>query len=146
MEYVHFTEKILPPLEPTYDRPLGSHREFGRLAEERVVGLLKRQGWQLHFRNFRSVGSEVDIVCSKGLTLCFVEVKYRKILPNPLTITAVGLTRRKVNSLKVGAKSVLLKKQQLWDFKVKRFDLAVVTDQLKTVHYFSNCYEWIDHG
>lgn len=55
-------------------------RQFGDSGEEKAVQFLKRQGYQILERNFRSKGGEIDIVAArsgffKTKKLVFVEVK-----------------------------------------------------------------------
>ena len=56
------------------------HLELGRRGEEMAASYLRKQGFKVLHRNFRSPqGGEVDIVCrdKKANTLVFVEVKTR---------------------------------------------------------------------
>jgi len=59
---------------------LSPHLELGRRGEDLAAKYLRRQGFKILHRNFRSPhGGEVDIVCrdKKERTLVFVEVKTR---------------------------------------------------------------------
>ena len=49
----------------------------GKLAEDYAVKLLKRNGYKVIERNFRSKFGEIDIICLKDDCLVFVEVKAR---------------------------------------------------------------------
>lgn len=145
MEYVRFTAKTLHPfgidcLEKSALSPLAK----GHIAEEKVVSLLVSQAWNVHSRNFRSLGCELDIVASKGKTLSFIEVKYKKKMPMPLTAPSLGLSPKKQRSMQKGALTLFRKNSILFSqFSVWRFDLAVVTHAFDSIHYFSNCFEWV---
>ncbi len=53
-------------------------RSIGDAAETAAVDYLKQQGYTILERNWRTKFCEIDIVSSKGDTVYFVEVKYRK--------------------------------------------------------------------
>ena len=55
------------------------HLETGRRGEEEAYFFLRRQGYVIVARNYRSPRSrsELDLVAWEGETLCFVEVKTR---------------------------------------------------------------------
>lgn len=49
----------------------------GKLGENFAVTLLKKQGYKILTRNFKSKFGEIDIIALDGNTLVFVEVKTR---------------------------------------------------------------------
>lgn len=53
------------------------NRELGLAGEEAASAFLKRRGYRILRRNFRSPFGEVDIIASKGGSLVFCEVKAR---------------------------------------------------------------------
>lgn len=55
----------------------GNTRSFGNLGEDYAVSLLKKAGYKILERNFRSKFGEIDIVARQDDTLVFVEVKAR---------------------------------------------------------------------
>ena len=50
---------------------------LGRAAEEMAVKLLKKRGYKIIERNYRSSLGEIDIIARDGKTLTFIEVKAR---------------------------------------------------------------------
>ncbi len=50
---------------------------IGRAAEDRAADYLKKNGYKIIARNWRTRWCEVDIVAQKQNTIYFVEVKYR---------------------------------------------------------------------
>ena len=46
-------------------------------AERAAEKLLRREGYVIEERNYRSPAGEIDIIAREGATLCFVEVKLR---------------------------------------------------------------------
>ncbi|MEI6509586.1 MAG: YraN family protein [bacterium] len=57
-----------------------SSRLSGAPGEEAALRFLLRKGYRLVERNVRSRWGEIDLVCRKGSTLVFVEVKSRRSL------------------------------------------------------------------
>jgi len=53
-------------------------RARGSEYEEQAVAYLKKKGYGILERNFRSRQGEIDIIAKDQSTLVFVEVKYRK--------------------------------------------------------------------
>jgi putative endonuclease len=51
---------------------------FGKKAEEAAVDHLKRRGYRILEKNYRTPLGEIDIVAMDGDTLVFVEVKAKK--------------------------------------------------------------------
>lgn len=51
--------------------------EQGRAAEAAVAESLKKQGYKIADRNWRTRACEIDIVATKDKIVYFVEVKYR---------------------------------------------------------------------
>jgi putative endonuclease len=50
----------------------------GLEGEATAARYLEKKGYEIVKRNYRTCGSEVDLITRKGETLCFVEVKTRK--------------------------------------------------------------------
>lgn len=51
---------------------------IGRSAEFHGAKFLKKNGYKILEKNYRTRFGEIDIIASKGDTISFVEVKYRK--------------------------------------------------------------------
>lgn len=49
----------------------------GRAGEEKAARYLRRRGWRIAARNFRTRWGEIDLVAEKGGVRAFVEVKTR---------------------------------------------------------------------
>ena len=50
---------------------------LGQKGEDIAARYLKKKGYTILERNYRTKNSEIDIIAKKGDTLCFVEVKAR---------------------------------------------------------------------
>jgi putative endonuclease len=55
----------------------GARQVLGTLGEQAAARELERSGYQILDRNYRVRGGELDIVCERGGTLVFCEVKTR---------------------------------------------------------------------
>jgi putative endonuclease len=53
-------------------------RGAGTRGEALAVAELRRRGYRVLERNFRTPVGEIDVVAEEGETLCFVEVKWRR--------------------------------------------------------------------
>jgi len=51
---------------------------LGKTGEEEAAGLLKRNGYRIIHRNYRTRSGEIDIIARDKDTICFVEVKARR--------------------------------------------------------------------
>ena len=71
-----------------------STTEAGRLAEDRALDYLLRQGLVLIERNARSRRGEIDLVIRDGATLVFVEVRQRRSMRFGGAAASIGATKR----------------------------------------------------
>jgi len=55
-----------------------NHLELGEQGEQLAVDFLKKQGYRLLARRFRTKIGEIDIIVKKGGMIVFVEVKTRR--------------------------------------------------------------------
>ena len=99
-----------------------AHLALGQAGEDAAVDLLRRSGFRILERNWRSGGLELDIVCEQGETLVFVEVKTRAAdgLANPED--ALTPAKRRKLAKAVG---LYLSARDLWD-RPCRVDLVSV--------------------
>lgn len=57
-----------------------SNKTYGQNSEEAAAGFLRRKGYKILERNFRTRMGEIDIIARHKGTLVFVEVKARRSL------------------------------------------------------------------
>ncbi len=57
---------------------LNSSQQFGKKAEDLATRHLKRRGYKIVARNYRTRAGEIDIIAREGRTIVFVEVKGRQ--------------------------------------------------------------------
>ncbi len=71
-----FTEKLLS--KNLYNKEKQTAVSIGALGEETAVKALKKQGYKIIERNYRTKIGEIDIIAKDGEYTCFVEVRLRK--------------------------------------------------------------------
>jgi len=77
----------------------GWNQHKGRAGEDRAAAYLEACGYRVLARNVRLPHGELDLVCSDGATLVFVEVKARSAKTFGSAIAAVDAAkRRKIRS------------------------------------------------
>ncbi|WP_299529906.1 YraN family protein [Ulvibacterium sp.] len=105
---------------------MGKHNEFGKDGEQMAVDFLVTKGYDIKYRNYRYLKSEIDIIAQKGKTLAIVEVRARsndQIIPIAETIT-----KKKIGLLVMGADHYVT--QQELDVEV-RFDVITILKNRK---------------
>ena len=103
MGLVRFIGKLFSPFSRRSSRLPRSDENadqwLGREGERLAIGYLRRNGYQVLYRNFRAPkGGEVDIVCRDRTceTLVFVEVKTRRSLTHGAPSESVTRAKQKL--------------------------------------------------
>ncbi len=80
--------------------PSADRRERGASAEAAAAAWLEARGYRVLARNHRTRRGEVDLVCSEGAVLCFVEVRSRSRLDygSPAASVTMAKARRVVSA------------------------------------------------
>ena len=71
-----FTEKLLS--KNSYNKEKKTAVSIGALGEEAAALALRKKGYKIIERNYRSKMGEIDIIAKDGDYTCFVEVRLRK--------------------------------------------------------------------
>lgn len=100
-------------------------------AEQYISDILDHQGWKIHARNYRWIGTEIDILASKGQTTIAVEVKYRKSFTPNMQSVADLLPAKKVRCIQRGLQAAC--KRLNIHAITTRIDLAIVSNADKSV-------------
>lgn len=100
-------------------------RKLGSDAEHHVAGILLGQGWTIVARNYRWIGTEIDILASKGSSLIAVEVKFRTCFPSNMTQLEQLIPRRKLDALTRGLQAAVRHFRQ--NQSTTRIDLVIVS-------------------
>lgn len=96
-------------------------QEYGETSETAAVRHLKRNGYRIVKRNYRTKAGEIDIIAMDGETIVFVEVKARRTSEyNPKE----AVTRSKQRKISIAA-LYYLKANRLLNAKA-RFDVVAI--------------------
>ncbi|MFA6350465.1 MAG: YraN family protein [Candidatus Omnitrophota bacterium] len=96
--------------------------DLGKAGEELAGEFLKKLGYRILFKNYRSPQGEIDIVARDKDTVCFIEVKTRT--NKEFGFPQESVTRQKQKKLELLA-TAFLKEKNLLD-KRARFDVVSV--------------------
>ncbi len=118
---------------------LNSSQRFGQKAEDLAARHLKRRGYKIVARNYRTRAGEIDIIAREGPSLVFIEVKGRQSTRYGSAKAAV--TARKQHQV---AKMALWYLKETDQMGVKaRFDVVAVTqkDEGATIEIVRNAFQ-----
>lgn len=79
--------------------------KLGKLGEDIATKFLKRRGWKILERNYRSRWGEIDIVAQDKDFIVFVEVKTSRLFPS--SFPQESITRKKQEQISKMALSYL---------------------------------------
>lgn len=96
---------------------------IGRFGEEVAGSYLMEKGYRVVERNWKYKKGELDLICTRGKKIIFVEVKTRSRQGQVQALESLGY-QQKLNLLRTA--NHYLCKQGLWD-KECRFDFVCVT-------------------
>jgi putative endonuclease len=96
--------------------------EFGRSAEAMAAAYLKRHGFKLLEKNYRTEFGEIDLIAKDNDTLVFIEVKARRSLSFGSPKDAVSFRKQQRISM---AALVYLRRNQKINTRI-RFDVIAV--------------------
>jgi putative endonuclease len=118
---------------------VAGHLNLGRRGEEAAERFLSGLGYEVLDRNWRCRWGELDLVCTKGRTVVFVEVKTRKC--EGLTSPAEALTPDKRARIAAAARAYL-SARKLWE-RPCRFDLilAVGGDERLELEHVTDAFD-----
>ncbi len=112
---------------------------IGKAGEEQAVELLKKSGYMILARNYRTKLGEIDIIAKDKDTVCFIEVKTRGSDRFGLPLEAISKTKQN-QIVKVALE--FLNKHNLLAQKA-RFDIVSVVNSKSgsKLDLFRNAFE-----
>lgn len=109
----------------------GKHIELGKRGETAAEVFLKKKGYRILAKNFRTPSGEIDIVAEHGKMVVFIEVKTRQGVDFGHPLTAVTPAKQKKLSRMAG---IFLARHKVTD-RDCRFDVVSVivepSDEIK---------------
>jgi len=106
----------------TEEREEDARRESGARGEDLAARTLRREGYSILERNFRTPVGEIDVIGEERGILCFIEVKWRRDAGSGHPAEAV--TREKQRRLSRAAEWYLAKTKRF--DAVCRFDVVAI--------------------
>ncbi len=128
-----FIEKLLS--KNSYNKKEKTAVSIGALGEEAAALALKKRGYKIIERNYRSKMGEIDIIAKDGEYTCFVEVRLRK----------TNTFGSPADSINEGKRNRIIKTAQLYSIEKgicdtpMRFDAVLINaiteeESLKNIH------------
>ncbi|MFH1198563.1 MAG: YraN family protein [Candidatus Omnitrophota bacterium] len=109
----------------------------GKRGEEEAVNFLRKQGYKIIARNFRTRLGEIDIIAKDKDTICFIEVKARSSDKFGLPAESVtGFKQRQISKAAI----VFLKDKNLLDSPA-RFDIVSIRYPGSKIGLIKNAFE-----
>ncbi len=114
-------------------------KKLGGWGEETAVSYLRKKGFRILARNFRSRFGELDIVAKKDQTLVFFEVKTRK--NSDIMKPFESVNSRKQEKIKILASEFLQKTNE--GYRSVRFDvISVIKDKTSyLIEHIENAFD-----
>ena len=119
--------------------PKGNNIEFGRLGEEIACKEIKKKGYDIIERNYRSRLGEIDIIAKDGDVLVFIEIKTRR---SSIDYAKEAVDRRKKKKLLKLALAYM--KTKRYDNIKARFDVIAISikDNKPQIELIKNAFEF----
>lgn len=115
------------------------HLYLGRVGEELAADFLKKNGYRILARNYKTKLGEIDIIARDKQTVCFIEVKTRQSSNFGLPQEAVFKAKQRQIAK---AALVFLKENRLLE-KSARFDVVSVmsSEDAPKIELIKNAFE-----
>lgn len=118
---------------------LNKRQQYGHKSESAAVDFLRRNGYRILARNYRTRLGEIDVIAKDGDTIVFVEVKARR--SNRYGPPKAAVTPAKQRKISMVALQYL-KDAQLTDTSA-RFDVVAICsqDNRSRIEIIKNAFE-----
>jgi putative endonuclease len=100
----------------------GHAQRLGKLGETLAAAELQRRGYAVSAMNFRTRFGEIDIVCERGDTVVFVEVKARRTAARGTAAESIPIWKRR----RIGAMAIDYLAQSGRHHRRIRFDVVAI--------------------
>jgi putative endonuclease len=112
-------------------------RSIGLRGEDIAADYLKRKGYSVLNRNFRTPYGEIDLVSKQGSSIVFTEVKTRasKSLGPP----EISITRRKADHMRSAAEFYIQEYGEQYDeWRIDVISVQIQTNEAPLIDHFEN--------
>ena len=119
--------------------PSDLRQSLGKLGEDLTCAELRRRGYEILARRYRTRFGEIDVIARDGQTVVFVEVKARSGLS--FGGGAAAVTTWKQRRIAQMAAEYLIRRR--WGDRPCRFDVVAITFEhgSYTIEVFQNAFE-----
>lgn len=109
-------------------------RIFGNKGEEVAAEFLQNKGYKILFNQYKSPFGEIDLVCTFGEEVIFVEVKTRR--SNEFGYPEDSVTKNKIHHIERTAEHFLEEKQLFnCPWRVDVIAIEVLDNEIKVSHF-----------
>lgn len=112
------------------------NKSLGNFGESLATEFLKNNGYEILDRNYRRMGTEIDIIAKKDFLIVVVEVKTRRSRKFGNAYEAVD--ERKINNI-IQTISYYILEKNLYDYQI-RFDIIEVYSNEKVINHIENAF------
>jgi putative endonuclease len=121
---------------------VAAHLRTGRKGEDMAYYFLRRQGYTMIARNWRTAGrrGEIDLIGWEGSTLCFIEVKTRStraVMP-----AEAAVNRAKQTELRLMAAQFLRRKTVRPRSRFDVVSVYLVAGERPEIELFKDAFSW----
>ncbi|OED35293.1 YraN family protein [PVC group bacterium (ex Bugula neritina AB1)] len=113
---------------------------LGEWGERYAAKALKKKGYRILSRNFRTSAGEIDLIASFRRELVFVEVKTRRSLEWGEPFEAVNLSKQK-QILKISLQYIQLKKPNYTDIRFDIISIFSEPDKEPRINHIENAFD-----
>lgn len=113
-----------------------NNKSFGNYGENVATDFLRRKGYRIIDRNYRAMGTEIDIICMDRNILVFVEVKSRSSNRYGYALEAVD--ERKINNIVQTAMNYIIRND--YSHLQVRFDVVEFYSD-GTINHIENAFD-----
>ena len=117
--------------------PKNLTRDFGRRGETAARAYLLGRGYEILGANLRLGRKEIDLVAKQGGQTVFVEVKTRRIFPEP---GSSPLSQRQGRNLKLAIAAYAIKNRL--PLEAARLDLIIISDRPAELRHYRDIFNY----
>ncbi len=118
---------------------MGITTTIGNYAEDAAVDYLRREGFMILERNWRSGQLEIDIIAQRWDTIHFVEVKSRAI--GGWSSPEEAIDKRKINALRRGARAYLAYHRIALQYQFDMVAVETLQGKIEELRYIERIFE-----
>lgn len=118
---------------------MGITTTIGNYAEDAAVDFLRKKGFMILERNWRSGQCEIDIIAQHWDTIHFVEVKSRAI--GGWITPEESIDQRKINALRRCARAYLALKRIKIEYQFDLVAVDTIQGKIEELRYIEHLFE-----